>query len=337
VPIVAVDAMSGDAAPDEVVRGVAQVSFTTDIECLLVGDEQRIQAVLEHVPYNPEHIQVLHCRGAIGSGDDPRTAAARRDTSLAMAAAAVADGRAEALVSSGNPEVCLLVCAKHFRLLTGIRRPALTGVHARQPDHPTQDRLALLLDVGATVHCEPGELVHFALMGAAYARRISKVPTPRVGLLNMGHEPTKGNDVLVEAHRRLERVPGLAFAGNVEGHDLLGGKADVIVCEGMVGSVVESLISGVAEVLAEATRGAGERRLGWRLGLGLLSQGTDRLRELADAARYGGAPILGFDRLLVMCDGRPNAAAVANAIKVAAKAVRDRVPAEIADAVATVR
>jgi glycerol-3-phosphate acyltransferase PlsX len=337
VPIVAVDAMSGGPAPDEVVKGVALVSLATDVECLVVGDEQRIQAVLEHVPYNPEHIQVLHCPGAIGPLEDPHTAVARRDTSLTVAAGAVADGRADALVSAASLEACLLAGAKHFRLLAGIRRPALTSVHARQPDHPTQDRLALLLDVGATVRCEPAELVDFALMGAAYARRISKVPSPRVGLLNTGREPTRGGDALVEAHRRLERVAGVEFVGNVEGHELLGGRADVVVCEGMLGAVVRSLVAGVADVVGEATRGAGERKLAWRLGLGLLSQTSERLRDLADSARYGGAPILGFDRLLIACDGHVSATAVANAVKVAAKAVRDRIPAEIADAIATVR
>lgn len=337
MPIVAIDAMSGAVAPDEMVKGIALVSLATDVECLVVGDEQRIQSVLEHVPYNPEHIQVLHCRGAIGPAEDPRTALGRRDTSLAVAATAVADGRADALVSAAPLDACLLAGGKHFRQLAGLRRPALTSVHARQPDHPTQDHLALLLDVGATVRCEAAELVHFALMGAAYARRISKVPSPRVGLLNTGREPTRGGDALVEAHRRLERTAGLEFVGNIEGHELLGGKADVVVCEGMLGAVVRSLVAGVAEVVGEATRGAGERKLAWRLGLGLLSQSSERLRDLADSARYGGAPILGFDRLLLVCDEHSNAAAVANAVKVAAKAVRDRVPAEIADAVAVAR
>src|SRR5262249_36959120 len=152
-----------------------------------------------------------------------------RDTSLGVAAGAVADGRADALVSAASPEACLLAAGRHFRPLAGVRRPALTSVHTRQPDRPGQDRLAMLLDVRATVRCEPVELVHFALMGAAYARRISKVPSPRVGLLNTGNLPTSGGDTLVEAHRRLERTPGLDFVGNVEGHELLGGRADVVV------------------------------------------------------------------------------------------------------------
>jgi glycerol-3-phosphate acyltransferase PlsX len=337
VPTIAVDAMGGDHAPEEVVRGVAQVSLESDIECLLVGDERRIQDVLERVPYNPEHIRVLHCRDAIGMADDPRAAVGRKEASLIVGVRAVADGRADAMVSAGNTGACVLVCARHFRLLRGIRRAALASVYPRQREHPGQDRFALLLDVGATVRCEAEELVQFALMGHAYARRISKVPAPRVALLNMGTEDTKGGDVLVEAHRRMRQVPGLNFVGNVEGNELVLGRADVIVCEGLLGNVVLKLVEGISEVFLEITRGAAERKLAWRLGLSLLSQGMERLRELTDYSQYGGSPILGFERLFIKCHGRSHARAIANAVKVAAKAVRDRVPAEIADALAGAR
>src|SRR5262245_61074009 len=228
MPIIAVDAMGGDHAPDEIVKGVAQVSLETDIESVLVGDERRIQAVLEHVPYNPEHIAILHAREAIGMAEDPRTAVGRRDASLLVGVRAVAEGRAEAVVSAGNTGASVLACAKHFRLLKGIRRAALASVYPRQTEFPGQDRLALLVDVGATIRCEPDELVHFALMGSAYARRVSKLPAPRVGLLNMGSEENKGGQVLVETHQRLAHLPAINFVGNVEGHELVRGKADVI-------------------------------------------------------------------------------------------------------------
>src|SRR2546426_7954046 len=215
VPTIAVDAMGGDHAPDEVVKGVAQVSLTTDIECLVVGDERRIQAVLEGVSYNPEHIAILHSADAISMAEEPREAVKRRDASLLVGVRAVAEGRADAMVSAGNTGACVLACAKHFRLLRGIRRAALASVYPRHREHPGQDRFALLLDVGATVRCEAEELVHFAIMGAGYARRISKVTSPRVALLNMGSEETKGGETLVEAHRRLRALAGIHFVGNV--------------------------------------------------------------------------------------------------------------------------
>ena len=337
MPTIAVDAMGGDNAPDPVVRGVAQVSLTTDIECLLVGDERRIQAVLEAVSYNPEHISILHCRDSIGMAEDPREAIKRRDTSLMVGIRAVAEGRAEAMVSAGNTGACVLGCAKHFRLLRGIRRAALASVYPRQQEKPGQDRFALLLDVGATIRCEADELVQFAIMGSAYARRVSKVASPAVGLLNMGSEETKGGETLVEAYRRLRLLPSVNFVGNVEGNDLVRGKADVIVCEGLLGNVALKLIEGVSEVLYTVTSSAAERRLAWRLGLRLLSRGIERLRALTDYTQYGGSPILGFEHLFIKSHGRSSAHAIGNAVKVAAKTVRDRVPGEIADVTAAAR
>lgn len=333
MPVIAVDAMGGDHGTAEAVRGVAQVSLETDIECLLVGDEQKIQAILEQVPYNPEGIAILHCREQIGMDDDPKEAVkTKKDASLVVGVRAVAEGRAEAMVSAGNTGASILACAKHFTLLPGVRRAALASVYPRYTEYPGQDALALLLDAGATVRCEPAELVQFALMGSAYARRISKVPSPRVGLLNMGREDTKGGDVLVETHRRLRQLPVLNFVGNVEGHDLVRGRADVIVCEGMLGNVALKLFEGVSEVLTDVARAAAERRIMWRVGLRLLSQGIEKVQALTDYSQYGGSPILGFQQLFIKCHGRSQARAIANGVKVAAKAVRDRVPAEIADA-----
>jgi len=163
------------------------------------------------------------------------------------------------------------------------------------------------------------------------------IASPAVGLLNMGSEEMKGGEALVEAHRRLRQLPSINFVGNVEGNDLVRGKADVIVCEGLLGNVALKLIEGVSEVLYDLTSAAAERRLAWRLGLRLLSRGIERLRALTDYTQYGGSPILGFERLFIKCHGRSTAHAIGNAVKVAAKAVRDRVPAEIADTAATAR
>src|SRR5262245_2942891 len=336
--VIAIDAMGGDQAPVEIVKGVAQVSLATEIECLLVGDERRIQAVLDEVPYNPERIEVLHAADAIAMSDDPREAVrTRRDASLLVAIQAVAEGRADAVVSAGNTGACVLGCARHFRLLPGVRRAALASVYPRQTEHPGQDRFALMVDVGATIRCEAEELVQFGVMGSAYARRISKVPDPRVGLLNMGGEMTKGGEVLADAHRRLAAQPSLNFVGNVEGNDLVRGRADVVVCEGLLGNVALKLIEGIGEVMADVSRAAAERRLTWRLGLSLLSGGMERLRELTDYTSYGGSPILGFEQLFIKCHGRSTAQAVSNGVKVAAKAVRDRVLAESADALGVAR
>ncbi len=316
MPTIAVDAMGGDHAPDEVVKGAALVSTTTEIETLLVGDEMRLQAILDRVPYDPEHIAIA---GARGSGVEDATRA-------------VADGRADAVVSAGGAEAAIVAAAKHLTLLAGVKRPVLASVHPRQIEHEGQDRLALLVDAGATVRCDADELLQLALMASAYARRVSKVAEPRVGLLNMGLDETAGGPVLAEAHRRLRQHPRVHFVGNVTGDELVRGKADVVVCEGLLGAVAASLVGGMSETVGDLARAAAEQRLVWRVGLRLLSQGVERVQALTDFARYGGAPILGFERIALVCHVHADARTISNAIKVAAKAVRDRVPDEMRDA-----
>src|SRR5436305_1897333 len=198
MPTIAIDAMGGDHAPGEIVRGVARASLKTDIECLLVGDERRIQEILETVPYNPEHISIVDCRDAIGMDEDPHEAVKnRRDASLLVAARAVAEGRADAMISAGNTAACVLTCARYFRLLKGIRRAALASVYPRHTEYTGQDPLALMLDVGATIRCEPEELVQFALLRRAYARLLAQRPRPgqrRQGGCQGGARPGAGRD-----------------------------------------------------------------------------------------------------------------------------------------------
>jgi len=334
MPTIAIDAMGGDLAPDEVVKGVAQVSLDTDIQCVLVGDEAQVQAILDGLAYNPEQISIQHTAESIGMAEDPKTAVRhKRNASILVAARLVADGQAEALVTAGNTGAAVLACAQHFKLIRGVRKAALASVYPRQTEYPGQDQLALLLDVGATIRCDATDLVQFALMGNAYARRISKVPSPRVALINMGSEESKGGEVLTHAYRQLKTIGGVNFIGNIEGNDLAKGKADVIVCEGLLGNVVLKLLEGLAEVVADLAGTAARENWRWKLGLMMLASGFGRLRDMTDYAAYGGAPILGFEHLLIKSHGRSNARAITNAIKVAAKAVRDGVTREIAAAI----
>jgi glycerol-3-phosphate acyltransferase PlsX len=338
MPVIAVDAMGGDFAPEEIVKGVADASLATAIECVLVGDEPRIQAVLDTVSYDPAHIRIHHAAEAVGMQESPKEALrAKRDASILVGAELVARKQADALVSAGNTGACLLACARAFRTLKGVRKPALASVYPRHADHAGQDQLALLLDVGATIRCDAVDLVQFAVMGSAYAHRVSKVARPRVGLLNMGAEPFKGGDVLAEAHERLMAMPAINFVGNIEGHDIAKGHADVVVCEGLLGSVVLRFIEGIADVVNDVASNAVKQRLVWRLGMRLLSRGLREVSHLTDHAQYGGAPLLGFEQLLVKAHERSRAQAIANAVKLAAKTVRDGVVAEIAAGIQAVR
>jgi glycerol-3-phosphate acyltransferase PlsX len=334
MPTIAVDAMGGDLAPEEAVKGVAQASLESDIQCILVGDERQIQAVLDGVAYNPEHISTHHTPDVIGMGEDPKAGVRyKKNASILVAARLVADGQADALVTAGNTGAAVLACAQYFKTIRGVRKAALASVYPRQTEYPGQDQLALLLDVGATIRCDATELVQFALMGNAYAKKISKVASPRVALVNMGAEDTKGGDILVHAHRQLKTITGMNFVGNIEGNDLAKGKADVIVCEGLLGNVVLKMLEGLAEVVVDLAGTAAREHWRWKLGLMMLASGFGRLRDLTDYAAYGGAPILGFQNLVIKSHGRSNARALKNAIKVAAKGVRDGVTHEISSGI----
>ncbi len=214
--------------------------------------------------------------------------------------------------------------------IEGIERAALAAVYPTQQRANNRDRFALLLDVGATVHCRPQDLLFFAYMGHAYASRISKVERPTFGLLNMGSEPTKGGETLVAAHALLRGEPRLNFIGNVEGNDIPLGKADVIVCEGLLGNVALKMAEGTGELFRNLGTWAFKQSLLWKLGLLLLSSGLRRLKDLTDYSEYGGAPLLGFTRPIIKAHGRSSAQAIGNAIKVAAKAARDGVCTDIA-------
>jgi glycerol-3-phosphate acyltransferase PlsX len=312
--------------------------LTTDIECVLVGNAPQIQQLLARTSYNAELIDIHHAADVIGMADDPKEAVRRHpDASLVVAASLVEKGRAAAMVSAGNTGAAVLVCARHFPLIPGVRKTALASVYPRQIDYQGQDPFALLLDVGATIRCESTELVQFALMGSAYAKRVSKSTAPRVGLLNMGREDNKGGDALVEAHRRLTAMSEINFVGNIEGHEIPTGRADVVVCEGLLGNVVLKLLEGLGEVVGDLASTAAQQNWRWRLGLAMLSGGVGRLRELTDYATYGGAPILGFQHIFIKAHGRSTERAIGNAVKVAAKAVRDEVAQDIATAISHLR
>jgi glycerol-3-phosphate acyltransferase PlsX len=333
MPAIAVDAMGGQHAPEAVVQGVADVSLHTDIQCVLVGDAPRLQHILESVAYNPEHIDIVAASEVIGMEDEPHEAVRRRrDASLLVAMGEVARGRCAALVSAGNPGAAIVACRREFSLLPNLRKAAMASVYPRHVDFPGQDPLALALDVGATVHCDALELVQFAVMGSTYARVISKGDAPRVALLNIGREPGQGGEVLAAAHERLRGLEGLNFVGNIEGHELTSGRADVVVCEGLLGNVALKLLESVANMAVDLTTSSAERSWRWRAGLAIMASGVDRLRALADYASYGGAPILGCEQVFIKAHSRSNAQAISNAVKVAAKAVRDGLVAETATA-----
>jgi glycerol-3-phosphate acyltransferase PlsX len=321
---IAFDVMGSDHGPAEVIRGAAQLSLESPhIHTLLVGDRALIDDALAETKHSGERISVQHASEYIGMDEKPGEALARKpDASVSVAARLVAEGEADALVSAGNTGACVLSCARHFQLLPGVRRAALAAVYPTRDRHGQKaDPFSLILDVGATVEATAEDLVTFAVMGAAYARIISRNENPKVALLSNGTEPNKGPRQVVEAHAALSAMKGLQFIGNVEGVDIPKGTADVVVTDGFVGNVCLKMLEGVHDTVVELAQYAYKESLRWRAGLAMLSGGIQRIKDITDWEQYGGAPVLGFDRIFIKAHGRSKARAIANAGKVAAKAV----------------
>ncbi len=330
---IALDAMGGDHGLLATVDGAADLSREDiDVHVLLVGDVRAIDERLRHVRYDPRRLSVVSANGAVGMGDSPRETLDRNpDCSVLVAARLVRDGDAAALVSAGNTGATILAASDTFQRLPGIRRGALAAVYPTELRHgPRQDPFALMLDVGATLSASADDLVGFAVMGSAYSSIVSEILAPRVALLSNGTEPSKGTPAIVEAHARLTGA-ALAFAGNVEGLDIPRGTVDVVVCDGFLGNVVLKMLEGVSDVVRNLARDASGRSLQWRVGLAMLGDGLKELHERTDWKRYGGAPLLGFDRPVLKAHGRSEARAIRNAIKVATKAVQGDLTGRIRD------
>jgi glycerol-3-phosphate acyltransferase PlsX len=232
------------------------------------------------------------------------------------------------MVSGGNTGACVLACAKHFQLLRGVRRAGLAAVYPRHVEYPGQDRFALLLDVGATVRCEADELVQFALMGAAYAASIARNARPRVALVGGGEagavplEVERAGDLLLRQTR-------LNYVGAIEPLDVPRGIADVVVTSGFVGHAVVSLLEGAPDTVLSFARYAYKDKLLWRAALGMLSGGLGRIKRLTDWQEYGGAPLLGYEHVLLRAHSASGEHAIANAIKVCAKTVQKGLAGDI--------
>ena len=328
---VALDCMGGDNGLVAAVRAGAQVSTGRQTSVLLVGDRARIEAELSRCRYDAAFLSVHHASQMVPMDAKPKEALdALHDASILVATRLVAEGRADALVSAGHTGASILACSRHFRKLDGVPRTALAAVFPTERRRgPKDDPFSLILDVGATLHADADTLVAFAHMGSAYAARISQNASPRVALLSNGTEPNKGPPEIIEAHRRLAADSRINFIGNIEGVDLPRGVADVVVTEGFTGNVVLKMLEGISETVTDLARYASRSKLAWKIGLFMLRGGIVQLKNLTDWQQYGGAPILGFDKLFIKAHGRSNTRAIANAIKVAHKAHTSGLCAEI--------
>ncbi len=303
---IAVDALGGDNAPDEIVAGaLAAAGRLPGIELILVGDEEVIKPRLRDAPAN---VSVRKARGVIEMGEDPAfSLRARPDSSVAVAARMVREGEAEAFFSAGSTGASVAVALLLVGRLKGCRRPAIATMLPF-------DEPALLLDVGATVSCRPQDLLNFAILGGVFAREYLDINDPKVGLINVGEEPGKGDDLAKEAHRILAASDHVRFIGNVEGREISRGVADVLVTDGFTGNVILKTAEGVAREILGMVRGAVTASTATRLAGAVLRPRLLALRDRLDPENYGGSFLLGVRGPVVIGHGNSRARGVENAL-----------------------
>ena len=318
--VIVLDTMGSDNGVETLVKGACTLSLEeTNIQSILVGPRTKIEEVLRENAHNVSRLHIENADCGIAMSDDPKKIS--KESSLYRALELVKKEKDAALVSAGNTGAVIVGASRSFERLDQISKAALAAVYPTEQRHgPRGDPFALMLDVGATLHVEAKDLVSFALMGSVYAQIISDNESPKIALLSNGSEASKGAPEVVQAHQMLRDIQGLNFIGNVEGLDIPKGTADVIVCEGFLGNVALKMLEGVGEVANTLIKDASQRNLLWRLGLGMLYQGIQQLKTLTDWKQYGGAPILGLDRVVIKAHGRSNVRAIRNAIKLAHKA-----------------
>ena len=311
---IAVDAMGSDQAPRSEVEGAVLAARELGVRVLLVGREGLLARELagRHHPGLP--IEIVHAGEVITAEDKAaRSFRQKRDSSIRVAARLVRDGRAQGLVSAGNTGAVMATVKIVLGALPGVDRPAVAGVFPS-----SRGTAAVLIDVGANVDCKPHHLEQFAVMGEIYSRAICGIERPRVGLLSIGEEETKGNGLTREAYRLLRRLP-LNFIGNVEGRDLYNGKVDVIVCDGFIGNVALKISEGLAETIKQMLKEALSSTITAKVGYVLSRQAYRDFKKRVDYAESGGAPLLGVKGVCIIGHGSSNAKAIKNAVRVAAE------------------
>lgn len=309
---IAVDAMGGDYAPAEIVKGALLAAKEYPVKILLVGKEEDVRKELAAAASEvPPNIEVVDAREVIEM-DDTAIAPLRkkRNSSVRVCANLVAEGRADAFLSAGNTGATWTSARMVMGMIEGVSRPALATIVPNINGH------TLLLDVGANVDTKPNHLREFAVMGHFYAQMIFGIAEPRVGLMSIGEEEGKGNELTKETFRVLKET-GLNFMGNAEGRDVFNGNADVVVCDGFTGNVVLKASEALGEFVTRTLKVELRRTLPRMLGALLAKSAFDDLKKRMDYSEYGGAPLLGVKGGCIVCHGRSSAKAIKNAVRVA--------------------
>lgn len=328
---IAVDAMGGDFAPEKIVKGAAKAARRFGCEIVLVGDAKKIKKILaKENKQEDKRIEILNTTQVIEMNEHPAEAVrSKKDASVVVATRLVKEGKCDAVLSAGSTGAAVTAAQLILCRIRGIARPTIAT------PIPTREGVTLLLDSGANVDSKPEHLVQSAVMGSIYSELVFGVSKPRVGLLNIGEEDTKGNEQAQLTYPLLRDNPSINFTGNAEGRDIPKGDFDVVVCDGFVGNVVLKFAEGLAKVIFRMVKDA-IKNGGFlaRLGALLIMPPLRKLGKRLDVSEYGGAPLLGVNGCVIISHGSSNEKAICNAIGVANEFVKNNVLQRISDTLA---
>jgi glycerol-3-phosphate acyltransferase PlsX len=320
---IALDAMGGDHAPEEIIKGALDAA-AQPVHILLVGQEAVLRQHLAKLTGSiPANIEIVEAPEVVGMDDNALAPLRRkRNSSIRICANLVAEGKADVMVSAGHTGAAMTSAYKVLGTIEGVSRPALAAILPRAEGH------TVVLDVGANVDSKPSYLREFAVMGHFYAQMLFGLEAPRVGLLSIGEEEGKGNELTKETFRVLKET-GVNFIGNAEGRDVYNGNADVVVCDGFTGNVLLKASEALAEMIGKLIREELTRSTKRKIGAMLARGAFDDLKKRVDYSEYGGAPLLGVRGGCIICHGRSNAKAIKNAIRVAREFSVNRIDEKI--------
>ena len=313
---IAVDAMGGDNAPSVIVDGAVKAASDLGCRILLVGPKEVVEAELGRHDTSRLNIDIVHASQIVGMDESPAVAfRKKKDSSITVGVKLVKNGEADAFVSAGNTGAVMAAGSLLLRTIPGIGRAAIAATL------PTAKGYSMLIDAGANVDCKPRTLFEFGIMGSAYAAHMLDKKEPIVGVLSIGEEESKGNDIVREAASLLQKS-GLNFIGNIEAKEVYRGTVDVIVCDGFVGNVSLKVSESVAEMIGNALKSIFSRNLRTRLGYMLIRPYLDEFKKRIDYHEVGGAPLLGLNGTVIISHGSSKARTIANAIKQAERFAR---------------
>ena len=311
---IALDAMGGDFGPRGVVEGAMKASKRFNYELLVVGNQRYLRRLFHARRFENDLVKIIPSTQKVDMHESPKASLKKKDSSVAISVNLVKQGKADAVISPGNTGAVMASALMAWRTLPGISRPAIAALL------PSMKHPVVLIDSGANVDCKPTHLLQFAVMGHCYSHYVLRRPKPRIGILSIGEEETKGNELTTTAHKMLSKTH-LNFRGNSEGRDIISGKFDVIVCDGFVGNIVLKFAEGVAAMILRSIKGEIAKSIISRLAAIGVRPAFRSFKKRVDYAEYGGAPLLGLNGTCIICHGISDKRAIQNAIRLSGEIV----------------